>query len=288
MPSPESDNPLFSVILTTLNRAAMLRRALESVRRQTFRNFEIIVVDDGSTEDIESTVRDIAPAAKFIRLAKNRGIPGARNVALAAAAGQYIAFLDSDDVWHPRYLHFVREAYRQIPDAIFTFTEYMADGQTMRGPVAQLWPEPDAENAILHMIMRPFIHTTSCFTAPREDLKAIGGFNEKLPRFSDLDGYIRLMAGPPGTEGLLCEERPVIKIPQILVRKDIHLADRSLEEYQRQWRAARMRFLDTVFAYDFMKPYQEMKQVCAERLAIGEQRFFSNFEAGATATAVAS
>jgi glycosyltransferase involved in cell wall biosynthesis len=288
MPDSESVAPLFSVIINTLNRAAMLRRALESVRRQTFRNFEIIVVDDGSTEDIESVTRDIAPAAKFIRLAKNRGIPSARNVGLAAAAGRYIAFLDSDDVWHPRYLHFVREAYAQIPDAIFTFTEYMADSQTMRGPVAQLSPEPQAENAILHMILRPFIHTTSSFAAPREGLNAIGGFNEKLPRFSDLDCYVRLMAGPPGTEGLLCEERPVIKIPQILVRKDIHLADRSLEEYQRMWRAARMRFLDTVFAYDFMKPYQEMKQICAERLAVGEQRFFSNFKTDATASAVAS
>lgn len=288
MPSPDEVAPLFSVILTTLNRAAMLRRALESVRRQTLRDLEIVVVDDGSSEDIEGVVREVTPAAKFIRLEKNRGIPGARNVAIAASRGRYIAVLDSDDVWHPRYLHFVREAYAQIPDAIFTFAEYMADGQTMRGPVAQLWPEPEAENAILHMILRPFIHTTSSFSAPRESLNAIGGFNEKLPRFSDLDGYIRLMAGPPGTEGLLCEDRPVIKIPQILVRKDIHLADRSLEEYQRMWRAARMRFLDTVFAYDFMKPYQHMKQVCAERLAVGEQRFFSNFTGSAPTAAAAS
>jgi glycosyltransferase involved in cell wall biosynthesis len=288
MPGSESVAPLFSVIINTLNRAAMLRRALESVRRQTFRSFEIIVVDDGSTEDIESVTRDTTPAAKFIRLAKNRGIPSARNVGIAAAEGRYIAFLDSDDVWHPRYLHFVREAYAQIPDAIFTFTEYMADSQTMRGPVAQLWPEPQAENAILHMILRPFIHTTSSFAAPREGLNAISGFNEKLPRFSDLDCYVRLMAGPPGTEGLLCDERPVIKIPQVLVRKDIHLADRSLEEYQRMWRAARMRFLDTVFTYDFMKPYREMKQICAERLAVGEQRFFSNFKTDAPASAVAS
>lgn len=277
-------SPLFSVIISTFNRADMLRRALESVRRQTLRDFEIVVVDDGSTEDIAAAVRDVTPAAKFIRLDKNRGIPGSRNVAIKASVGKYIAVLDSDDVWHPRYLHFVRAAYAQVPDAIFTFTEYMADSQTMRGPVAQLWPEPQAENAILHMILRPFIHTTSSFAAPRDGLLAIGGFNEALPRFSDLDCYVRLMAGPPGTEGLLCDQRPVIKIPQVLVRKDIHLADRSLEEYQRMWRAARMRFLDTVFAYDFMAPYRHMKDVCAERLAVGEQRFFANF-AGADVAA---
>lgn len=275
-------SPLFSVILTTLNRADMLRRALESVRRQTLRDFEIIIVDDGSSEDIAAAVRDVAPSAKFIRLDRNRGIPGARNVAIKAAAGRYIAILDSDDIWHPRYLHFVQAAYAQVPDAIFTFAEYMADSQAMRGPVAQLRREPLAENAILHMILQPFIHTSSAFTAPRDGLLAIGGFNEKLPRFSDLDGYVRLMAGPPGTEGLLCDERPVIKIPQVLLRKDIHLADRSLEEYQSMWRAARMRFLDTVFAYDFMAPYRHMKEICAERLAVGEQRFFSNF-AGAAA-----
>jgi glycosyltransferase involved in cell wall biosynthesis len=274
-------SPLFSVAICTRDRAAMLRRALDSVRRQTLRDFEIVVVDDGSTEDVAGVVRDIAPGAKFRRLERNIGIPGARNAATAMAEGRYIAVLDSDDVWHPRYLHFVREAYARVPDAIFTFSEYMSDSPAMRGPVAQLWPEPLAENAILHMILRPFVHTTSSFAAPRAALNAIGGFNERLTRFSDLDCYVRLMAGPPGTSGLLCDEHPVIKIPHILVRKDIHLADRSLEEYQRMWRAARLRFLDTVFAYDFMAPYRRMKEVCAERLALGEQRFFSNFAAAA-------
>ena len=88
--------PLFSVILSTLNRADMLRRALESVRRQSLRDFEIVVVDDGSTEDIATVVREVTPAAKFIRLEKNRGIPSSRNVAIQASAGKYIAVLDSD------------------------------------------------------------------------------------------------------------------------------------------------------------------------------------------------
>lgn len=91
-----------SVILPTYNRAASLRLSCESVLSQSFRDLELLVVDDASTEDIEGCVRALGdPRVRYIRRERNGGAAAARNTGLAAARGAYIAFQDSDDVWLP-------------------------------------------------------------------------------------------------------------------------------------------------------------------------------------------
>jgi len=257
----------------------MLRRALSSVRRQIVRDYEIIVVDDGSSEDIAAVVVEVTPNARVVRLSRNHGIAGARNAGLAVATGQYIAFLDSDDIWHPRYLHFHRAAYESEPEALFTFTDYYSHGPRGGGPVRQLVPDPLAENALLQMIMRPFVHTMSCWVAPRLAIAAVGGLNETLPRFSDLDLYVRLLAGPTPRQLLACEDAPVLNIPQILVRKTQHTEDRSLDAYAAQWAAARVQFLDGVFAFPFMAAFAHLRPACDARLIEGQMKFFANFAA---------
>ncbi len=90
----------FSVVIPTYNRADLLRQALDSVFRQDFANFEVIVVDDGSTEDLSKLVAGYGSRTRFLRQA-NAGPSAARNNGLDAATGEYVAFLDSDDVWFP-------------------------------------------------------------------------------------------------------------------------------------------------------------------------------------------
>ena len=91
---------LVSVIIPTYNRAALVPRAIESVRRQTYRNLEILVVDDGSPDDTEDVVRRIVdPRIRYIRHEKNRGLPAVRNTGIRVAEGKYLAFLDDDDEW---------------------------------------------------------------------------------------------------------------------------------------------------------------------------------------------
>jgi hypothetical protein len=104
-----SQSPLFSVVIPTYNRADLLREALESVDRQACREFELIVVDDGSTEDLSSVVAEYLGRAKFLRQ-ENAGPSAARNYGVQAANGEYVAFLDSDDLWFPWTL----SVYRQI------------------------------------------------------------------------------------------------------------------------------------------------------------------------------
>ncbi|MCA1407072.1 glycosyltransferase family 2 protein [Ensifer sp. IC3342] len=91
-----------SVILPTFNRTRSLAAAMASVLSQSYENLELIVVDDGSTEDVEGVVRSFCdPRVKYVRRVKNGGAAAARNTGLAEARGNYIAFQDSDDIWLP-------------------------------------------------------------------------------------------------------------------------------------------------------------------------------------------
>ena len=93
---------LVSVILPTFDRAELLPRSIGSVLAQTDGHLELIVVDDGSSDDTEGVVARLAdPRVRYLRLPENRGLPAARNAGIAIARGEYVAFQDSDDVWAP-------------------------------------------------------------------------------------------------------------------------------------------------------------------------------------------
>jgi len=91
-------NPLLTVILPTHNRAGFLRETIESVLSQTFTGFELIVVDDGSTDRTGDVVKKF-PKIHYIRCPINSGVSKARNIGVEQARGQYISFIDSDDLW---------------------------------------------------------------------------------------------------------------------------------------------------------------------------------------------
>ncbi len=101
--SPDSEamrTPLVSVVLPTFNRARLLMRAINSVTAQTFRDWELIVVDDNSTDETPEVMKSIRQArVSYIRRAQNKGGSAARNTGIRAARGRYVAFLDDDDVW---------------------------------------------------------------------------------------------------------------------------------------------------------------------------------------------
>jgi len=100
-------NPTVSVIIPTYNRAHLVGRSIQSVINQTYQDFEIIVVDDGSTDNTEDIIKEFQKKdkrIKHIKHNKNKGGSAARNTGIRAARGEYIAFLDSDDEWMPTKL----------------------------------------------------------------------------------------------------------------------------------------------------------------------------------------
>lgn len=117
----DASGPVVTVVIPTYNRAALLPRAIASVLRQTYRHFELIVVDDGSTDATEGVVRSIAdPRVRYLRHERNKGLPAARNSGIRAARGDYIAFLDDDDEWRPAKLEKQLSAVRDYDAVVCT------------------------------------------------------------------------------------------------------------------------------------------------------------------------
>ena len=124
-------SPKVSIILPTYNRADVLGRAVDSVLRQSFTDWELILIDDGSTDGTAGLLRTLSrdPRIRVLRQA-NAGVYHARNAGLRAARGRYITFLDSDDEWYPHYLALTAGFLEANPDQMFVTTEFHshADG----------------------------------------------------------------------------------------------------------------------------------------------------------------
>jgi len=150
---------LVSVIVPTYNRRETIRAAIASVQRQTFQDWELIVVDDGSTDDTASLIEGSDPRLVLIRQ-KNQGVNGARNAAMVRARGQYIAFLDSDDEWLPHHLELSVAFFRAHPEEDFLSGEFCEDGSP-EGTVPFLhtalthWYPPLAERAGSSLLKLP-------------------------------------------------------------------------------------------------------------------------------------
>lgn len=113
-----------SVLIPAYNAAATIEATVESVLAQTVRHFEILVLNDGSTDDTASILKRYEPQVTVIHQ-KNEGLTAGRNRLCAAAKGDLLAFLDSDDLWHPRYLETQATLFAQHPDAAALFTSHV-------------------------------------------------------------------------------------------------------------------------------------------------------------------
>ena len=118
--------PRVSVVMPTYNRRDTIVRAIESVRAQTFEDWELVVVDDGSTDGTRDVVAGIDPRVQLI-VQENRGVGGARDMGMAAASGALIAFLDSDDAWPAHHLALATSFFDAHPDEHAFSSEFWED-----------------------------------------------------------------------------------------------------------------------------------------------------------------
>ena len=112
-----------SVVIPTYNRAGWLPRTLASILEQTLEPMEVIVVDDGSTDGTEALARSFPPTVRYSRI-ENSGVCRARNVGVSLARGSWLAFCDSDDLWHPRKLEAQARLLQSAPGLEFAFTNF--------------------------------------------------------------------------------------------------------------------------------------------------------------------
>ncbi|MFW6079933.1 MAG: glycosyltransferase, partial [Gemmatimonadota bacterium] len=177
-----------------------LRFAVDSVLAQSFDDWELIVVDDGSTDATSAyldSIRD--PRLRHIRI-EHTGLPAkARNEGLARARGEYLAFLDSDDLWQPRKLERQLAALRARPDARWSYTDVnfidAASALLPRDRFAETRPRSG------WIVERLLAHETvvACPTvvAERRLVEEVGGFDESLPMSEDFDLWLRLAVRSP-------------------------------------------------------------------------------------------
>jgi glycosyltransferase involved in cell wall biosynthesis len=182
--------PLFSVVIPVYDRAAPLRRALESVLAQSCQDFEIVVVDDGSRDDPRHVVESFGDRRiRFLRQ-DNRGGGAARNAGIDAAQGRWIAFLDSDDVFLPHHLETTQRLLAGTSDTA-AYAPMIVD----RGAGRSIIKPPRAIRAGEHMAdyllrARGFVPTIT-LALPREIAQRVR-YNETLPFAQDTDFAIRL------------------------------------------------------------------------------------------------
>ncbi|HYG55797.1 MAG TPA: glycosyltransferase family 2 protein [Burkholderiales bacterium] len=159
--------PAVSVILPAYNAAATLGFAVQSVRRQTWRDWELIVVDDGSRDGTAELAQELARLEGRLRLIRqpNRGVSAARNAGIEAARGRYLAFLDADDLWLPRKLARQLEFMRRIGSP-FSATAYRRQWGARLGPVFHV---PRLITYETSLKSRPFISIT--VMADREQVR---------------------------------------------------------------------------------------------------------------------
>lgn len=181
-----------SVIIPTHNRSALLREALDSVMAQEpcGDEVEVVVVDDDSTDDTAEVVAQY-PAVRYART-RQGSAPGARNEGMRQARGEWLAFLDDDDVWLPQKLRRCMEAAREDPGARFLFSAAtICDAALKPGPMwtVPAWCTPAGAFDALLEALPP----TPAVMLHREVVDAVGMFDPSLPRGEDRDLWYRIV-----------------------------------------------------------------------------------------------
>ena len=199
--------PLVSVIIPVYNGACYLRAALESVFAQTYRSFEVIVVDDGSLDD-SGNIAQSFPEVHYIRQ-ENQGVAAARNTAIAVARGEYFAFLDQDDLWTPDKLRLQIGHLLSLPDLGYTLTRQ------------QFFLEPGATlPAWFRKELLSSVHTgwvLGTLVVRRTVFEQVGNFATGYSAANDSDWFFRAKAA-----GI-----PMAVVPELLLLKRIHGANDS-------------------------------------------------------------
>lgn len=186
----KADSPLVSVVIPTYNRADWLCEAVESVLAQTYAPIEIIVVDDGSTDGTPDMLAARFPAVRCI-VQPNAGVSAARNRGLAAAAGQYINFLDDDDLFMPDKIARQVARLEADPELFLVHCRYH-DVDAAGHKLGRVGVLPEGE-ALPDLLRGNFIWMSAPLIR-REAVERVGGFDETLSTCADYDLWLRLAA----------------------------------------------------------------------------------------------
>ncbi len=257
-------SPLVSVVIPTYNRGSIIGATLEDVFRQTYRNIEVILVDDASSDDTESQLGSYRERIRFFRLARNSGPGGARNKGVELAAGEIIAFQDSDDRWDPtkleRQVDLLQRAGQSVPCCLCNALLGSWRGAPRHsfditgihpGHSEGLWLNP------AEVLANGGIFFNQAVAVRKAAFQKAGGFDPSLRCLEDWDLALRLaLLGPfaytaeslatwnPGSEMSLTAES--LGHPIVMIENSIGLLEKVLGTLPDDAESRRIRKLLTV------------------------------------------
>lgn len=188
--------PTVSIIIPAYNVEATILETIQSIQAQTFSDFELIVINDGSTDSTLARVGTVEDSRIKVFSYENGGLPVARNRGIRQATGEFITFIDADDLWTPDKLEKQLVALEQNPEAgvAYSWTAFIDE----RGKFLYAWkPLYDEGDVYPKLLVQNFISSGSNILVRRQFIEAAGEFDPNLKSVEDWDYYLRLAARCP-------------------------------------------------------------------------------------------
>lgn len=202
---PNASVPSVSVIIPAFNVAAFLGEALQSVKEQRLADYEVIIVDDGSPDDVAAVCGPFLTDPRFslVRI-ENSGLAGARNHGISLARAPLIALLDGDDRYRPDYLDKMVGKLSDYPEAVFVTCDAVSFGAPAHAGELFSARYPQDEPITLERLLKREVSVFGLCTVRAEALRQIGGYDQSLRSSEDLDLWLRLLS--TGATGRLVAE----------------------------------------------------------------------------------
>lgn len=245
-------SPKVSVLIPAYNAMDYLPQTLESVMAQDFLDYEVVIVNDGSSDAIEDWYAGLSDERVRLISQENRGLAGARNTAIAHARGEYLALLDADDLWEPEKLRLQVDVLEQNPGVGLVYT-WLALVDMDAQPTGRFLESTEEGWVWRDLIHRNFVGCGSTPLIRRDCFDELGGFDENLGSYmEDLDMWLRLS---------LQYEFRVIKQPLVGYRQRPNSASKNWD--------AMLRSSEILFTKAFENPPKdvtadELKQLRAQ------------------------
>lgn len=211
----EDNSKLVSIIMPVYNRVDIVEKAIDSVLNQTYPNFELIIVDDGSTDGTRDLLQNISDERiKLIFNESNVGASAARNIALDECLGEYIFYLDSDNEWDSKYLEAMVGAFIELPDANALYSGQLLYDNIDQPPFAMRFGSLNRS-----LLKNGNYIDLNCFAHTKKVYDEIGGFDESLYRLVDWDLILRI-----------CNNFKVYSVPVLLSKYYLSVTDNSISD----------------------------------------------------------
>lgn len=188
--------PFFSIVIPLYNKKNFIKNTILSVLNQSFQDFEIIIVEDCSTDDSKKRVDEInSDKLKIIQHTVNKGLSASRNTGIKSASSDYIAFLDADDLWMPNYLEKIYDLIHKFPEASLYATNY----EEVYPNQIKILPKTKLKSTEIDLIIEDFfltnlsqtIYCPSSFCVKKPVFETVGCFNENIEIGEDVDFNIK-------------------------------------------------------------------------------------------------